>query len=158
MLTWGDLVYVPFLYSLPCWWLVDHTAPFAPWQVVALSAFFLASLWIFREANWQKERYKRNPDAPIWGRKPEAVGGRLLASGWWGIGRKINYTGEIGVYICFALTTGFERPWAYALPLSLIVLLSQRAARDDKKCSAKYGETWTAYCARARFRIVPFVY
>lgn len=158
MLVWGDLVYVPFLYSLPCWWLVDERTPFAPWQWGGLSLLCLASLWVFREANWQKERYKRTPNATIWGKKPELVGGRLLASGWWGIGRKINYTGEIGVYICFALTTGFEHVWPYALPLSLLGLLTQRAARDDKKCASKYGDVWKAYCARARFRMIPFVY
>jgi protein-S-isoprenylcysteine O-methyltransferase Ste14 len=47
---------------------------------------------------------------------------------------------------------------AVLLPLSLTVLLVQRAARDDKKCAAKYGDAWKAYCERTRFRIVPFVY
>jgi delta14-sterol reductase len=158
MLVWGDLVYVPFLYSLPCWWLVDETRPMAAWKCVALCLLCLASLWMFREANWQKERFKRAPEAAIWGKKPELVGGRLLASGWWGIGRKLNYTGEIGVYLSFALTTGFDHPWPYLLPLSLVGLLAQRAARDDRRCSEKYGDVWRSYCARARFRMIPFVY
>jgi delta14-sterol reductase len=115
-------------------------------------------MWVFREANWQKERYKRDPAQRIWGRPPVRIGGTLLASGFWGIGRKLNYTGEIGVYLCFALTAGFEAPWPYLLPLALTVLLVQRAARDDKKCAAKYGDAWKAYCERTRFRIVPFLY
>jgi delta14-sterol reductase len=158
MLVWGDLVYVPFLYSLPGWWLVDHMTPFETWQWVSLSVLCGLSMWVFREANWQKERYKRHPNKRIWGRLPVLIDGRLLASGFWGIGRKLNYTGEIGVYVCFALTTGFGSPWPYLLPLALTVLLVQRAARDDKKCSAKYGDTWKAYCERTRFRIVPYVY
>lgn len=158
MLVWGDLVYVPFLYSLPGWWLVDATSAWPATQWAPLVAFYLLSLWVFRESNWQKERYKQNPTMPIWGRRPETVGGRLLVSGWWGIGRKINYTGEIGVYICFALTAGFASPYPYLLPLSLIVLLTQRAARDDKKCRQKYGDLWKQYCARVRFRMVPFLY
>ncbi len=158
MLVWGDLVYVPFLYSLPCWWLVDETTPFSVGQCAALSLVCLGSLWVFREANWQKERFKRTPEATIWGKKPELVGGKLLASGWWGIGRKLNYTGEVGVYVCFALTTGFAHPWPYLLPLSLVGLLAQRAARDDRRCSEKYGAVWGTYCARARFRMVPFLY
>jgi delta14-sterol reductase len=158
MLVWGDLVYVPFLYCLPGWWLVDATEPVAAWHWVSLGTAYFLCLWVFREANWQKERYKREPTRPIWGRPPETVGGKLLVSGWWGIGRKINYTGEIGVYLCFALTTGFEHWGPYVLPLSLLALLTQRAGRDDKKCRAKYGALWEAYCARARFRIIPFVY
>jgi delta14-sterol reductase len=158
MLVWGDLVYVPFLYCLPCWWLVDEKVPFRPWQWALLSLLCFGCLWVFREANWQKERFKRTPSAPIWGKKPELVAGKLLASGWWGIGRKLNYSGEIGVYFCFALTTGLEHPWPYLLPLSLSILLGQRAYRDDRKCSAKYGAAWSSYCSRARFRMVPFLY
>jgi delta14-sterol reductase len=158
MLVWGDLVYVPFLYSLPGWWLIDAIDPWPTSAWVALSAFYLFALWVFRDANWQKERYKRDPSQPIWGKAPETLGGRLLVSGWWGIGRKINYTGEICVYFAFAMTTGFETIWPYLLPMSLVVLLTQRASRDDKKCRAKYGTLWEQYCSRARFRVIPFVY
>jgi len=114
-------------------------------------------MWVFREANWQKERYKRHPEKPIWGRPPVLVGGRLLASGFWGIGRKINYTGEIGVYICFALTTGLVSPCLLAAARAHRAA-RPAGARDDKKCAAKYGDAWKAYCERTRFRIVPFVY
>ena len=158
MLVWGDLVYVPFLYSLPGWWVLQQTEPFATWQWVGLVAFHLLFLWIFREANWQKERYKRNPKAHIWGKPAEMLGGRLLISGFWGIGRKINYTGEIGVYFSFAMCAGFAYAWPYLLPLSLIILLTWRAGRDDKRCRAKYGELWEQYCNKARFRIFPFIY
>lgn len=158
MLVWGDLVYVPFFYCLPGWWLVDMTEPFTTWQWTGLCAYYVLCLWIFREANWQKERYKRDNGAKIWGRQARAIGGRLLVSGWWGVGRKINYTGEIGVYLAFALTTGFAHWGPYVLPLSLAILLTQRAARDDKKCRNKYGDLWQTYCAEVRFRIFPFVY
>jgi delta14-sterol reductase len=158
MLVWGDLVYVPFLYSLPGWWLIAAERPFSTAQWVALSAFFGFSLWVFREANWQKERFKRDSATAIWGRPAETVGGRLLVSGWWGIARKVNYAGELGVYLAFAMTTGAGSAYPYLLPLSLTVLLVQRAGRDDKKCRAKYGELWQRYCERVRFRIFPFVY
>jgi delta14-sterol reductase len=158
MLVWGDLVYVPFLYSLPGWWLVSQTEPFSTVEWASLSLFFLFALWIFREANWQKERFKQDRETEIWGRRAETVGGRLLVSGWWGVARKINYTGEIAVYVAFALTTGARAPYPYLLPLSLTVLLLQRAARDDKKCGAKYGDLWQRYCERVRFRIFPYLY
>jgi Delta14-sterol reductase len=158
MLVWGDLVYVPFLYSLPGWWLITPKEPFSTLHSVALGAFFLLALWIFREANWQKERFKRDNGIAIWGKPAETIGGRLLVSGWWGIARKVNYAGELGVYLAFAMTTGGGSILPYVLPLSLTVLLVQRAGRDDKKCRAKYGEVWARYCERVRFRIFPFVY
>jgi delta14-sterol reductase len=158
MLVWGDLAYVPFLYSLPAWWMVDATAPFSTGALVALIAFHFAALAIFRQSNWQKERFKQDPRAPIWGKPPRLVGGKLLASGYWGIGRKVNYTGEILVYVSFALCAGFVSPWPYALPLALLGLLVHRAHRDDKRCRAKYGALWDEYGQIARWRVIPFLY
>ncbi|MFT5434177.1 MAG: hypothetical protein ACI9OJ_004890 [Myxococcota bacterium] len=34
----------------------------------------------------------------------------------------------------------------------------QRAWRDDRKCREKYGPLWDEYCARTRFRVIPFFY
>ncbi len=168
MLVWGDLVYVPFLYSLVGWWVLDHGwsmqdgvwvhASPPVWALAALAAFHALAHGVFRGANWQKDRFKRDPRALIWGKPAETLEGKLLVSGWWGIGRKINYTGEIGVYLSFALCAGFESAWPYLLPGTLIVLLTQRAWRDEQRCRAKYGALWDAYCKRARFRIFPFVY
>jgi delta14-sterol reductase len=42
--------------------------------------------------------------------------------------------------------------------VSLVILLTHRAWRDDRKCRTKYGELWTDYCRRATFRIFPGVY
>lgn len=158
MLVWGDLVYLPFWYSLPGFWIVDETTPFTTAQWVGLTAFFLVALTIFRGANWQKDHFKRDPHAQIWGKPARTIGGQLLISGWWGIGRKLNYTGELGVYLSFALCAGVWHWQPFLLPLSLVALLTQRAARDDKKCRAKYGSLWDEYCRTAKFRMIPFIY
>lgn len=158
MLVWGDLIYVPFFYSLPGFWIVDQMIQFTTAQWVGLAAFYLVSLTIFRQANWQKWRYKQNPYTHIWGKPAKTIGGKLLVSGWWGIGRKLNYTGEIGVYLSFALCAGTSHWQPYLLPLSLLLLLTQRAARDDKKCRIKYGALWEEYCRTAKFRMIPFIY
>jgi len=158
MLVWGDLTYLPFLYSLPGWWMVDATEPFSASALALLVAFHFAALAIFRQSNWQKARFKQDPAAPIWGKPPRVLGGKLLASGYWGIGRKINYTGEILVYVSFALCAGAVSPWPYVLPLALLGLLVQRAQRDDKRCRAKYGALWREYGEIARFRVIPFIY
>ncbi|HEU4428621.1 MAG TPA: hypothetical protein VFT98_07695 [Myxococcota bacterium] len=158
MLVWGDLTYLPFLYTIPGWWMVDATESFSAPALALLVAFHFAALAIFRQSNWQKARFKQDPTAPIWGKPPRVLGGKLLASGYWGIGRKINYTGEILVYVSFALCAGFVSPWPYVLPLALLGLLVQRAQRDDKRCRAKYGALWREYGEIARFRVIPFLY
>jgi delta14-sterol reductase len=158
MLVWGDLVLVTFFYCIGGWWLVHDTTPMATAPIVGLVLLHLGGLWIFRGANAQKDRFKRDRTALIWGRPPETIGGRLLVSGWWGIGRKINYTGEIMVYFSLALCTGFQSPLPYLVPIWLCCLLPHRAWRDEKRCREKYGELWQAYTRRARFRMIPFVY
>jgi delta14-sterol reductase len=158
MLVWGDYVLVPFFYSICGWWLVGSTAPIEPYETVALVILFAVGFVVFRGANQQKHDYKEHPERPIWGKTPETVGGRLLVSGFWGIGRKLNYTGELMVYFAWTLTTGFQSIVPYILPLWLLCLFSHRAWRDDKKCRDKYGPLWAEYCARARFRMIPFLY
>ena len=63
---------------------------------------------LFRGSNEQKHQFKADPTRPIWGKPPETVGGKLLVSGFWGIGRKLNYTGELMVYFSWTLCTGAE--------------------------------------------------
>ena len=158
MLLWGDLVLVPFFYSIAGWWLLANPEPMPIWQVLAIAALHVVGLWIFRESNGQKNRFKKNREAIIWGEPAKTLGDRLLISGWWGIGRKINYTGEIMVYMSFALCTGFGSLAPYVLPLWLCVLLPHRAWRDEQRCAAKYGELWDEYRKIAKFRMIPFLY
>ena len=158
MLVWGDYALVPFFYSLPGWYLVDRMEPLPTWEIVALSLLYTVGFCLFRGSNEQKHVYKHNPSARIWGRPVEALGGKLLVSGFWGIGRKLNYTGELCIYWAWTLTTGFDSVVPYLLPIWLLVLFTHRAWRDEQRCAAKYGSLWDAYCQRARFRMFPFVY
>jgi delta14-sterol reductase len=158
MLLWGDLVLVPFFYSIGGWFLLDQHERMSRPALLAIAALYAVSLWMFRGANAQKWRFKQDPQAVIWGEKAEAIGGKLLISGWWGIGRHLNYTGEIGVYLALTLATGFHSFVPYLLPLWMLVLLAHRAARDDRRCRAKYAALWHAYCAHAHFRMFPFLY
>ena len=158
MLVWGDYVLVPFFYSLPAWYLIHDTTPMPAWQIAALGSLFVLGFVLFRGSNEQKHQFKADPTRPIWGKPPETVGGKLLVSGFWGIGRKLNYTGELCCYLAWSLTTGTQSVVPYLLPLWLAVLFPHRAWRDDQRCRAKYGPVWDEYCRRARFRMIPFLY
>jgi delta14-sterol reductase len=158
MLVWGDYVLVPFFYCLCGWYLVDNVEPLPGYTAAALTVLFAVGFWLFRGSNDQKHRYKVDPQAKIWGKPPETVGGRLLVSGFWGIGRKLNYTGELMVYFAWTMTTGFVSFVPFILPLWLACLFPHRAWRDEQRCHAKYGPLWEEYCRRARFRMIPFIY
>lgn len=158
MLIWGDYVVVPFFYCIPAFFLVDPTHALPLWMVILLCVTCVFGFWMFRGANSQKHQFKQDPSKPIWGKTPETVGGRLLISGWWGIGRKLNYTGEILMYLSWTMLAGFHAFWPYLLPLWLVSLLLHRAWRDDQRCRAKYGPLWEEYCQKARFKMIPFLY
>ena len=58
-----------------------------------------------------------------------------------------------------ALALGYPTsaaPWLY--PLYYVALLLPRERDDDRRCAAKYGELWTRYYARVRYRIIPGIY
>lgn len=158
MLVWGDLVLVPFFYSIPAWYLIDRIEPLSVSAVVGISLLYLIGLWMFRSSNAQKHQFKKDPNSTIWGKRAQTLDGKLLISGWWGIGRKLNYTGEICVYFAFSLTAGFHSIIPYLVPLWLCLLLIHRAGRDERRCQAKYGNLWDTYCTKVRFRMLPFVY
>ena len=158
MLTWGNFVLVPFFYCIAGWWLVHAPDTLSPTAAALLAALFAFGFWLFRGANEQKHRFRQNPNITIWGRPAETLEGRLLVSGFWGIGRHLNYTGEICIYVAFMLTTGFESWVPWLLPLWLTGLLWHRSRRDDRRCHAKYGALWEQYRQRARFSMLPYIY
>ncbi len=158
MLIWGNYVLVPFFYSLPGWFLVHRLEPLPSSAALGLTGLFLFGFWLFRGANGQKHRFKLDPATRIWGRPAEAIGGRLLVSGLWGVGRHLNYSGEIAIYLAFTLTTGLDSAVPYLLPAWLGALLIHRARRDERRCRAKYGDLWAQYTRRVPFRLLPLVY
>lgn len=159
MLVWGDSIYVPFWYSVAGWWVADYVEVWTVARVVGLVSFHLSFHYVFRSSNWQKHAFKKfGLKALIWGKKPVLLEDKLLVSGWWGIGRHLNYTGEIFTYLSFSLCTGCSHFIPYILPVSLLILLSQRAWRDDVRCKEKYATLWDKYCRVAKFKMFPFVY
>ena len=157
-LVWGDYALVPFFYSLAGWWLVHAPEPLSPAAAAAIVLLFVFGFWLFRGANQQKHSFKRDPEVRIWGQPARTLDGRLLVSGFWGIGRHLNYTGEICVYLAFALTTGLASWFPFLLPAWLAGLLWHRSRRDERRCRAKYGELWDRYTKTARFSMLPFIH
>lgn len=158
MLVWGDYVLVPFFYCLPGLLLAETGGDLPVPISIPCVALYLFGFWLFRGANQQKHAFRRDPSVRIWGRRARTIGGRLLVSGFWGIGRKLNYTGELCIYVAWTLPAAYSAPFAWVLPLWLACLLIHRAARDDKRCRTKYGPLWDEYCHAARFRMIPFLY
>lgn len=162
MLCWGDLVWLPFTYTLQAQYLVDHTHDLPAFGIAAIVALNLAGYVIFRGANLQKHRFRRDPERPVWGRPAEyietAKGTLLLTSGWWGLSRHMNYFGDLMIALSWCLPAAFGSPLPYFHIVYFSILLFHRERRDDAMCLSKYGEDWCRYRARVPWRIVPGVY
>jgi Delta14-sterol reductase len=162
MLAWGDLVWVPFTYTLQAQYLVHHAHELPAWAIVGILVINVAGFAIFRGANLQKHRFREDPDRPIEGRRPEHIqtarGTKLLTSGWWGRSRHPNYFGDLLLAWSWCLPTGFRHVLPYFYVIYFTWLLVHRERRDDAFCHAKYGADWEAYRSRVPWRIVPRVY
>ncbi|CAJ2505943.1 Uu.00g000730.m01.CDS01 [Anthostomella pinea] len=109
MLSFGDLVWVPFLYSTQCRYLSVYPVHLGWAGIATVSAVFALGLYIFKAANAQKNVFRTNPNDPsvaslsfIQTRR----GTKLLTAGWWGVSRHINYFGDWLQASPFSLPTG----------------------------------------------------
>jgi protein-S-isoprenylcysteine O-methyltransferase Ste14 len=162
MLGWGSLVWVPFTFSLQGLYLVQHSFEMPLWGIVGLVVLNMTGYVIFRTSNLQKHHFRRDPKQPIWGKEPEFIqtehGSKLLVSGWWGVARHLNYTGDLMMGLAWCLTCGASRVLTFFYFIYFIILLVHRERRDHDHCAEKYGADWERYTAKVRWRMLPGVY
>ncbi len=162
-LGWGCLVFYPYFYSIPLWATADLPYSRMPLRLLVIYVLVFLSGWVLsRGANLQKYFFKRYPGKKFLWIKPEKItdGTRsLLANGFWGFSRHINYLGEILMATGIVLCTGYPMliwPWLY--PLYYVILLFPRQYYDNKRCALKYGDLWKTYVKKVPHRIIPFIY
>jgi len=158
MLAFGDLAWVPFTYSLQARILVDHDPSLSMSALIGVALLNILGYCVFRGANSQKDAFRRDPageDVRHLQWMQTKRGSKLLVSGWWGMARKINYTGDWMMGLAWSLTCGASTPIAYFYPIYFAVLLMHRAWRDDHFCSIKYGADWAEYKQRVPFVFIP---
>ncbi len=164
MLAYGDLGWVPFIYSLQARYLVDHPVQLSWLHLGLVLGTQAVGFWIFRGSNNEKDEF-RSPDKPVVDARGRPyswittrTGSRLLTSGWWGMARHINYFGDWLMGVAWCLPCGFGHALPYFYALYFATLLVHRERRDDKKCADKYGADWVEYCRKVPYRIIPYVY
>lgn len=165
MLAFGDLAWVPFTYGVQARYLVDRDAGVPDWALVATACLCACGYAVFRGANGQKDAFRRDPAAPavahlkVLNVTNQVTGkpSKLLISGWWGMARKINYTGDWLMALSWSAFTGLGCVITYFYPIYFAVLLVHRAWRDDCFCAEKYGADWNKYKSIVRAVFIPGV-
>ncbi|KAJ5626176.1 hypothetical protein N7510_002485 [Penicillium lagena] len=107
MLSFGDVVWVPHIYSVQSRYLSIFPYELGWTGRAFVLGVIAVGYSIFRGANNQKNRFRTNPDDPKLKHIKyieTASGSKLMTSGWWGLARHINYLGD------------WTMSWAYCLP------------------------------------------
>ncbi|KAG7354858.1 ergosterol biosynthesis ERG4/ERG24 [Nitzschia inconspicua] len=158
MLVFGDLAWVPFTYNHPAKYLVHHDPNLSTPVLAAIFGLYVLGFYIFRAANSQKDMFRSNPNDPRVAHltyMPTKRGTRLLTSGWWGMARKINYTGDYLMGLTYSLLCGFDSIVPYYYAVYFCILLVHRSIRDDVLCQDKYGKDWDEYKRQVPYRFIP---
>ena len=160
MLAFGDLGWVPFTYTLQAAYLVNND-PGIGWLMAAfIVGLKILGYIIFRGANSQKDAFRSDPSHPSVSHLKfieTKRGTKLLVSGFWGMARKINYTGDWVMGLSWSLTCGGGSLIPYFYPIYFAILLIHRSIRDDEMCSDKYGKDWVTYKGKVPYRFIPGV-
>ena len=170
MLNFWNISGVPFLYCFQSFYvlrnqeLVNASFPynyvlgsngFRPFTCF-LFLWLLLGYYIFDSANGQKAYMKspiqRNtfPTVP-WTYIAEPVEyivtpkGKLLVDGWYAFARKMQYTGDIMMALCWGMATGFTSLLPYFYALFFTAMITHRQWRDEIRCRDKYGKYWKEY-------------
>ncbi|KAJ9663979.1 erg24, C-14 sterol reductase [Neophaeococcomyces mojaviensis] len=109
MLSFGDLIWVPFFYSQQARYLAVYPLQLGLLGIAGILAVQSLGYYLFRSANNQKNRFRQNPDderVKHLTYMETAAGSRLLTSGWWGTARHINYLGDWIMSFSYCLPTG----------------------------------------------------
>jgi 7-dehydrocholesterol reductase len=174
MLAWGDLVWLPYMYTLQGFYLLQNPVDLSPLAAGAILALGLGGYAIFRLANHQKDYFRQkirtDADVIIWGRPAKFVEAtyatldgkthrtKLLASGFWGLAHHFNYVGDLMISSAYCLCCGFRDLLPYFYIIYMTILLVHRSIRDNSRCRAKYGKNWDAYCKLVPYKIVPYIF
>ncbi len=170
-LAWGDLCWLPCMYTLQSFYLVKNPLVLDRWVALALLTIGLTGYYIFRAANNQKDYFRTtNGERTIWNVMPEWIPAtymsgdgmvhdtKILCSGFWGLSRHFNYLGDLMMCFAFCAACGVKHLLPHFYLLYMTILLVQRGYRDDERCELKYGAAWREYQKRVPYRIIPYVY
>lgn len=168
---WGCSAFLPSIYTLTSYYLASHAAHLSTARALLILGCGCAAVgcnyWTDRQRQFFRETQGLKP---IWGRPPRKIKATyvtgdgktrqsiLLASGWWGVARHINYVFEITLAFCWSIVAGFDAFIPYVYVSFLVVLLVDRAYRDELRCSLKYGHYYDEYCQMVPWKMIPGMY
>jgi Delta24(24(1))-sterol reductase len=170
MLIFWNMAGVPYTYAHATLYLVNHPPSSYRWPVaynITIYALLLASYYFWDTTNCQKNMFRQQMNGTTVARKtfpqlpyqavknPKYIktkaGTPLLTDGWCTLSltssliidvyaRKLHYTADIIMALCWAFVCGFSSPLPYWYPIWITIVVVHRAIRDVERCRGKYGD------------------
>lgn len=178
MLCWWNFAGVPLTYCYNSCFLAKYAAsglllPCPAWiyyPVIGVALVLAYCVW--DEANYHKCYFKMERRGELINRNlfptfrhienPKTIkddfGRELLIDGWYSWARKIHYTADLAMALLWGLACGFASFLPYVYFVFFATMITHRCSRDEAKCKAKYGETWTKYEKAVPYRFIPGVF
>lgn len=75
-LGWGSFAWLPIMYCLQGWYVAMRDPallPLSHLETAVIIAVFATGIVLFRLSNNQKDEFRADPNAKIWGKKPEFI-------------------------------------------------------------------------------------
>ena len=176
-IQWGCLVRVPSVYTLHSRFFVLHPSQLSPTAAGLIAGVGFSGVLLNWWADKQRQTFRENGGKDlIWGKKPVSIKAQytiqnkdgttttrtslLLASGFWGVARHFHYIFELTAAWswCFLANPSVNGVLPLFYAFFLTILLAERAKRDERKCSNKYGKYYDQYSKIVPYLIVPGVY
>lgn len=170
-ICWGVLSWLPCVYTSSTLYLVNHPNHLGTPLALLIFALGIASVTINYLADAQRQRVRETGGkTTVFGQPPRIIIGHyttkegerreslLLCNGYWGVARHFHYVPELLGAFFWSVPALFNHLLAYFYVIFLLILLTDRALRDDNRCAAKYGADWDAYKKIVPYRILPGVF
>lgn len=178
MLIFWNMAGVPFTYCYSTMYLMSFKDPktisFSIEYYIFVYGMLLIGYYIWDTANYQKSSFRLTlvgAYKPRWTfpqlpggylKNPSYIktkhGNYLLTSGWWGVVRKPNYTGDLFMSLSWGLICGIGSFLPYFYITFFTIVLVHRVSRDMERCKVKYGDDWVEYCKRVPYVFFPYIY
>lgn len=172
-LCWGCMVVLPAIFTFAAAYSIVIPPTVSPIISILIGFFGLACILLNYRVDYEKQVFRQsaNYECLIWGKPAKYVLAEykdstgktkkspLLTSGFWGLGRHMNYTFELGASMAFCACLGFDWGlWNFMYFFFIAVILFHRLIRDEEKCKNKYGQYWERYCSEVPYKMIPGIW
>jgi len=175
MLIFWNFCGVPFVYCTQSFYILHHSIgidqPLPIWFYITITLLLLSAYYVWDTAGSQRNRWRMSlrkitiprkaPPQFDYGtlKNPKTLrtesGSELLIDGWWGKARKIHYTADIIMALCWGLSCGWNHFLPYFYVCFFVIMITHRYFRDTNRCKRKYGKDWDRYCQEVTYVFVP---